>query len=30
VLQAKVDERAVRRQVVVDVVAGTNGDGEGK
>ncbi len=30
VLQAKVAERAVRRQVVVDVVAGTNGDGEGK
>jgi cell division protein FtsL len=30
VLQAKVAERAVRRQVVVDVVAGSNGDGEGK
>jgi len=30
VLQTKVAERAVRRQVVVDVVAGSNGDGEGK
>lgn len=30
VLQSKVAERAIRRQVVVDVVAGSNGDGEGK
>jgi hypothetical protein len=30
VLQEKVAERAQRRQVVVDVVAGSNGDGEGK
>ncbi|MGE5724435.1 MAG: hypothetical protein ACM34G_04620 [Acidobacteriota bacterium] len=30
VLQSMVAERASRRQVVVDVVAGTNGDGEGK
>lgn len=29
VLQTKVAERAVRRQVVVDVVTGSNGDGEG-
>ena len=30
VLQEKVAERAMRRQVAVDVVAGVNGDGEGK
>ena len=30
VLQSMVAERAQRRQVVVDVVGGTNGDGEGK
>ena len=30
VLQSMVAERAQRRQVVVDVVAGTNGGGEGK
>ena len=30
VLQEKVAERAMRRQVAVDVVAGTNGGGEGK
>ncbi len=30
VLQEKVAERAMRRQVTVDVVAGSNGDGEGK
>ncbi|HEV2114798.1 MAG TPA: hypothetical protein VGR48_02160 [Terriglobales bacterium] len=29
VLESKVAERALRRQVVVDVVAGSNGDGEG-
>src|SRR5579864_1875816 len=30
VLQSMVAERASRRQVVVDVVGGTNGDGEGR